>query len=366
MSRSRRSSRPSDRDNTSEPFPTSSVTPGTVPNSQDGSYFQASSTTTTTQIGGNGAPTTTTTSRGPPGSGTPGITITSDNPNDIPFTRTQVTVPSQSTRVRQRPIGIRRLPSANRLSAGESELGRSGSGRSRSSSAPLEPHLNPNSGADRGSKRLTRGNTRQSDLPTVTEGVAQSQRASGVSDQGGEYLGVPADGGLQVQTTSGVVRRRSVSDAARSIVSKFSDKGDNEYDPHAYEADIVDYLDVIGTAVHRSSVLAGLIVLQIPKYQRSPLSQTFRTRSSCLILVDGSTEDRHTHSARHRHILKSRPLLGWNECQLCSPRQLQGYRILMKSTSRPTMHPQDRRRCSEHGPSRGDQPQSEVIAYPRS
>ena len=287
MSRSRRYSIPSGRDNTGEPFPAYSATPGTAPDSQDGSYFQVSSTTTTTQIGGNGAPTTTTTSRGPPGSGTPGITITSDDPNDVPFTRTQTTVPSQPSQVRQRPIGIRRLTSANRLSAGEPELGRSGSGRNRAASAPSEPHLNPNSAADRGSKRLARGNTRQSDLPTVTEGVAQPQRASVASDQSGDHLAIPGDGGLQVQTTSGVGRRRSVSDAARSFVSKFSDHTDDEYNPHAYEADIVDYLDVIGTAVGGRAVVTGLIVLQIPKYQRSPLSQMSRTHSSCLILVDG-------------------------------------------------------------------------------
>ena len=277
MSRSRRYSIPSGRDNTSEPFP--SVTPGSAPNSQDGSYFQGSSTTTTTQIGGNGAPTTTTTSRGPPGSGTPGITITSDDPNDVPFTRTQTTLPSQPAQLRQRPIGIRRLTSSNRLSAGEPDLGRSGSGRNRAATAPSEPHLNPNSGADRLSKRLTRGNTRQSDLPTLTEGVAQPQRGSVAPDQD--------EGHLQVQTTSGVGRRRSVSDAARSIVSKFSDHTDDEYNPHAYEADIVDYLDVIGMAVHRRAIVTGLTVPQIPKYQRSPLLQMSRTHSSCLILVDG-------------------------------------------------------------------------------
>lgn len=45
--------------------------------------------------------------------------------------------------------------------------------------------------------------------------------------------------------TGGVSRRRSVSNAARSIMSRFSDTSRERQEPE-YESEVVDLLDVIG------------------------------------------------------------------------------------------------------------------------
>jgi hypothetical protein len=59
----------------------------------------------------------------------------------------------------------------------------------------------------------------------------------------------------RTQTAGGVGRRRGLSNAARSIVSRFSNE-DHELPPHEYETEVVDYLDVIGmSSLHQTSEL---------------------------------------------------------------------------------------------------------------
>jgi hypothetical protein len=238
MPLSRRSTNPRDQESSSEPFPSF---PG--PSSQqlhlpqdDGTQTHTTSTTvtTTTVIDGRNDPVTTTTSTLPSHPNDPNPpTIVATDPNNapIPFTQTSVAIP-----LRRRPIGIRRLPSANlnRLSAasGESDDGgpsRSGSARRRSASAPQHPQPMPG-----GSTRLTRQSTRDGPvLGTLQEDATQPQPT--------ETLQVP---GPEHQTSTS--RRRSVSNAARSIRSRFSDNESETNPPHEYESEIVDYLDVIG------------------------------------------------------------------------------------------------------------------------
>lgn len=204
------------------------------------------STTTQTVIGGDADPDirTTTTAAHPSGRG-PAITHTTDDPNTapIPFTQTTVNVPAQRpppqyTVPRQRPISIRRLPSASntRALASGSEDGtpsRSGSARRRAASAPQEPHLASSGG------RLTRQSTRdnrQSGLTPLQEESTQPQQTTETVTG----LAVPPP----AASSSGVGRRRSLSNAARSFVSKLSTEDSVQHDD--YENEVVDLLDVIG------------------------------------------------------------------------------------------------------------------------
>ena len=171
------------------------------------------------------------------------MTYTTDDPNTAPtpFTRTTVTVPSQPTVIRRRPIGIRRLPSNpnTRLSAASGDDGgpsRSGSGRKRAISAPQDPHLNVGGG----STRLTRQSTRQSALPPLQEESSQHLRVPGQA----QYEGAappPTDG-----RSTGIGRRRSISNAARSFVSRFSNDDGSVQQANDYEDEVVDLLDTIG------------------------------------------------------------------------------------------------------------------------
>lgn len=241
MFRSRRTSDPPAQEDEPEAFPNYPTTPGIEPAPQE--HTATSTTTTTTVIGGNGQPPTTTITSAPAGPGAPGVTLTTSDPNAVPFTRTQVVVPAQP--IRRRPIGIRRLPSASstRQSVTDSDPpSRSGSGRRRSASAPQGPG---EFSGDRGSKRLSRQPT--SDLPMLKEEATQPQPVT-QPPAGAEHLQVPGQVAATVQTTTGVGRRRSVSDAARSVMSRFSDRED-ALPSHEYEADVVDYLDVIGMVV---------------------------------------------------------------------------------------------------------------------
>lgn len=91
---------------------------------------------------------------------------------------------------------------------------------------------------------MTRQSTREPALATLREEGTQpqpSQQQSTLQVPGQD----PSQGGQQ--TATGVGRRRSVSNAARSIISRFSNE-QNENPPHEYENEIVDYLDVIGKA----------------------------------------------------------------------------------------------------------------------
>jgi hypothetical protein len=246
MSQSRRSTANSrERDGGSEYFPSMPGQQSPGPSSQQDSNIHSTSTTvtTTTVFNGRDDPVTSTQTQFPTYNGGPSNpTIITTGPGEeapTPFSQTTVNVPSP---IRRRPIGIRRLPSAtNRLSAGGSDDGgpsRSGSGRRRSTSDPTA-RLHVAGGA---SQRLTRQSTREPAMATLREeGIQPGQ---GQQDQN---LHVPGkDGQLsRTQTTTGVGRRRSVSNAAHSILSRFSNE-DSQNPPNEYENDVVDYLDVIG------------------------------------------------------------------------------------------------------------------------
>lgn len=245
MSSSRRSTNPRDRDGGSEPFPSFPGAQHAGPSSHQDTQSTSHTVTTTTTYHGRGNPVTTTHTQHPIQGGTTNTpTIITTGPGEeapVPFSRIAVSIPPSP--IRRRPIGIKRLPSAssNRLSAGESDDGspaRSGSGRRRSNSAPQSNPLSTGGG----STRLGRQSTHEPELATIREGAAQPAQG-----QQSQTLQVPGqDNALdRTQTATGVGRRRSVSNAARSMMSRFSD---HEYEnpPHEYENDVVDYLDVIG------------------------------------------------------------------------------------------------------------------------
>lgn len=233
------------QDDAAEPFPA-------FPGQDEHTTSVTTSTTTQTIIGGDGDPEIhhSTTAAHPTGQ-TPSAVYTTNDPNTapVPFSRTTVTVPSQPSAptppvgnvIRRRPIGIRRLPSAqnNRLSVASGSddggVGRSNSGRRRAASAPQDPHHN-----------LTRQSTRQSALPSLQEGTAYNRR-----EPGGDDTAPP----VTATTVAGVGRRRSISNAAKSIRSKFSADGQSAQ-AHAsddYEDEVVDLLDVIGTFAQDTS-----------------------------------------------------------------------------------------------------------------
>ena len=245
MSSSRRSTNPRDREGRGEPFPNFPGAQHAGPSSHQDPQTTSHTVTTTTTYNGRGNPVTTTHTQRPIQDGTtstPAVVTTGpDEEAPVPFSRTAVSIPPSP--IRRRPIGIQRLPSAssNRPSAGESDdgsLGRSGSGRRRSNSAPQSNPLSTGGG----STRLARQSTHEPELATIREGAPQP--AQGQQNQG---LQVPGqDNALnRTHTATGVGRRRSVSNAARSMMSR---RSDHEYEnpPHEYENDVVDYLDVIG------------------------------------------------------------------------------------------------------------------------
>ena len=240
MSSSRRSTNPRERDGGREPFPTFPGAQRSGPSSHQDTQSTSHTVTTTTTYDGRSNPVTTTHTQHPIQDGTtntPAVITTGPGEEaPVPFSHTAVSIPPSP--IRRRPIGIQRLPSAssNRLSAGESDdgsLGRSGSGRGRSNSAPQSNPLSTGGG----STRLARQSTHEPELATIREGApppAQGQQS--------QTLQVP---GQDNQTATGLGRRRSVSNAARSVMNRFSD---HEYEnpPHEYENDVVDYLDVVG------------------------------------------------------------------------------------------------------------------------
>lgn len=239
-------------DTNSEPFPafggqdetTTSVT---------------TSTTTQTVIGGDGNPVirTSTTPAHPTGQAAP-ITFTTDDPNNapVPFTRTTVVTPAQSTGIpqvpvpRRRPVGIRRLPSAQNtrsLAARDDDgVGRSNSGRKRAASAPQEPHL----AMGAGSQRISRQNTRQG-LPPLQEESSQP-RVPTTATAGDQVPPSAAD------HSTGVGRRRSISNAARSIRSRLSADDSVQQQGEDYGDEVVDLLDVIDPEVQTLNTLTNV------------------------------------------------------------------------------------------------------------
>lgn len=249
MPSSRRST--NSHDDAAEPFP---AFPASSSAQEETTTSVTTSTTTHTVIGGDGDPVirTTTTPAYPTGQAPP-MVYTTDDPNTapVPFTRTTVTVPDRAAGpaptpvLRRRPIGIRRLPSNqnNRLSVASSDSGdgpsRSASGRRRSASAPQDPHLGAGAGAG-GSARLTRQFTGQSALPPLQEESSQHLRPPG------QTVAESSAAPVTVTSTTGVGRRRSISNAARSIRSKLSADNESTRMQQDYEDEVVDFLDIVG------------------------------------------------------------------------------------------------------------------------
>ena len=256
MSSPRRLSKARTPDSVVEPFPNYPSSPGSGPSSpQNDVQTSSTTTTTTTVVDGRHNPVTTTTSYQPgplhAASPSPPTIITTNDPNVVPYTRTEVSIPTQ---VRRRPIGIRRLPSStNRLSVGSDgdPPSRSGSQRGRSTSAPQQPNL----AVSGPGSHLTRHNTRQGpgDLPTLREESSQPQQIPAADTS---HLAVPGqDGTVEHHTTTGVGRRRSLSNAARSMASRLSSEDRGGYPPpHEYETEVVDLLDVIGILTSQLSL----------------------------------------------------------------------------------------------------------------
>ena len=240
-------SRSRDRGAASEPFPSYPASSPQSPqagssNPQDNTLSTTTSVTTTTVVDGRNDPVTVTSTQFPQVNGAPAnppsIITGPGEQAPIPFTQTTVNVPSV---VRRRPIGIRRLPSASnypsQASTGDGPSSRSGSGRRRSASDPAA-RLNVAGG---GSTRVTRQTTREPGLSTLREEPQAHQQ--------GQTLQVPGQDDRQDRSQtaagSGAGRRRSVSNTARSVLSKFSNEGSSAPQEN-YEDGIVDYLDVIG------------------------------------------------------------------------------------------------------------------------
>ncbi|KIV92745.1 hypothetical protein PV10_04016 [Exophiala mesophila] len=243
-----------------EPFPSIQVT------SDNGT----TSTTTTTTVG----PTITTTTTYPSRGGRP-YTVTSSSPSSyvpsptpaspVIVSQTITPVPSNSnlagpaaaastapplvsrpTVNRIRPIGIRRLPSSNLVrvptngSNGDvSESTTQTSRRGRSSSAP-QHYLGGASGT---TNNLTRQTTRNSTLAPVVEHLS-----TGDATPDRDTLNVP---------DSTPSRRRSVSNAARSVMSRFSDRS-RERDEPEYDDQVVDLLDVLDPEVSTLTTLTNV------------------------------------------------------------------------------------------------------------
>ena len=234
--RSRRRSAASNSN--TEPFPS-------IPDSPAGPSSNSNGTTTTTTTTVHGPTITTTihrnrpytiTSSAPPSQTPTSIVSAPDNPVTTTSagpttTRGNFLAPAHHV-VNTRPISIRRLPSSNLRAGYEDNASqppsRSASGRGRSTSAPQ--HLTvPGTG------NLTRQSTRQSMLPTVAE-----------NPQTAGNRGVDRDT-MNENVAGGVGRRRSVSNAARSIISRFSDTSrERQGQGPDYESEVVDLLDVLG------------------------------------------------------------------------------------------------------------------------
>lgn len=235
-------------ENTTEPFP---AMPDSPPGPSSNTF--TTTTTTTTTIPARGRPYTITSSH--PANQTRSTVVTSPNNASPPATIRTVTAASpQFNRVR--PIGIRRLPSSNLRQAYEAaaspgdasgNVSRSSTVRGRSTSAPQSAGLTVP-----GSIGLTRQSTRQSQLPSVAE--------HGPAHTGGE-----ADRNTMNEAgAGGIRRRRSISNTARSIMSRFSDPSRERQEPE-YDSDVVDLLDVLGRFSNWAGNALDSNLSQIPK-----------------------------------------------------------------------------------------------------
>ena len=172
---------------------------------------------------------------------TPGI---NSNRNSDYFTQ-----PPLQYQVRQRPIGIRRLPSSADTTSTEIQRQRSNSGlrRRRTNTGPKEP---PSDNATAGLAGLPGhyevGNP--GPMGTIVEGQESQHGPPQTPGQN------PDQDQTQSPQTGGSTRLRRASNAARSILSKLSDdpeeasrrgRSQTGYGRN-YESDVVDYLDVLG------------------------------------------------------------------------------------------------------------------------
>ncbi|KIW92693.1 uncharacterized protein Z519_06540 [Cladophialophora bantiana CBS 173.52] len=257
------SSRPGSRrissvsNSNTEPFPSIPDSPAGPSSANNNTTTTTTTTTTTVHIPHRGRPYTVTSTQ-PTNQSPTTVASTPDNtviPNSAAvtptITRTTYTAP-QINQINQinrfRPVGIRRLPSANLRAAAQDDENlssqppsRAASGRGRSSSAPQRPNL-----GIPGLNQLTRQSTRQSLLPTLAEAPSAPEPA-------------PADGTVDRDTmnqnvTGGVSRRRSISNAARSIMSRMSETSRERQEPE-YESEVVDLLDVLDPEVSTLTTL---------------------------------------------------------------------------------------------------------------
>lgn len=155
--------------------------------------------------------------------------------------------------VRQRPIGIRRLPSSTDVQSSDIQRQRSNSGlrRRRTNTAPSE-HPQPPEIATAGLAGLPGhyevGNPGA--MGTIVEG--QEAHHGEDHDRHHDRQSVDSDGRVG---RSGSTRLRRATTAARSILSKLSDDPEEDNlrtgrpqtgSGRNYESDVVDYLDVLG------------------------------------------------------------------------------------------------------------------------
>jgi len=253
MASSNRSSRLGTPDNggETEPFPSMPTTATAGPSSSGPNITTTTTTTgptiTTTTKYSHGRPYTVTSSQPATNASTPSITTTT--PTTV-ITSPNATAGSSTTRItnlppqqinRIRPIGIRRLPSSNLRAGYEagasatdvgSSVNRSASGRGRSTSAPQHAS---NLTVPGQANTLTRQSTRQSLLAPVAEHPGAPSPADAIVDRET----------MNESGAAGVGRRRSVSNAARSVLSRFSDHSREHQEPE-YESEVVDLLDVLG------------------------------------------------------------------------------------------------------------------------
>ncbi|OAG45336.1 hypothetical protein AYO21_00684 [Fonsecaea monophora] len=232
-----------------EPFPSIPEPPAGPSSTNNTTTTSTTTTTTTVHIPHRGRPYTITSTQPP--HQTP--TVVASTPDNTVITNATVTNPTVTRTIytppqinRLRPVGIRRLPSSNLRQAaqdGDSTSSRppsrSESGRRRSNSAPQRTNLGVS-----GSGTLTRQSTRQSLLPTLAETPSAPDQGDGAVDRDAMHENVTGVPG----------RRRSIGNAARSIISRMSDTSRERPGPE-YENEVVDLLDVLDPEVSTLTTL---------------------------------------------------------------------------------------------------------------
>lgn len=167
--------------------------------------------------------------------------------------------PPARYQVNPRSIGIRRLPSSENTT-GRNRAG-SGSLRRRGNTGPQDPQpLQQTQSHPENATASLAGLPGHYEVGAAPSGGMGTIREDEEANHGQSRPSVEEDNENRVGR-SGSTRLRRASNAARSILSKFSDDQDDQQSRgrartgtgNNYESDVVDYLDVLGQFENRSS-----------------------------------------------------------------------------------------------------------------